>query len=71
MIGILGLFVFSVGIADMLKRDKDTDLSLLFTISFVSIIVFGTLTIVKFKYANDLDSESLYKDGMCFCSPIL
>lgn len=65
VIGILGLFVFSVGIADMLKRDKDTDLSLLFAISFVSIIVFGSLTIIKFKYANDLDSPSLYKDGVC------
>lgn len=65
VIGILGLFVFSVGIADMMKRDKDTDLSLLFTISFVSIIIFGTLTIIKFKYANDLDSPSLYKDGVC------
>mmetsp|Transcript_118 Transcript_118/g.282 ORF Transcript_118/g.282 Transcript_118/m.282 type:complete len:266 (-) Transcript_118:151-948(-) len=65
VIGILGLFVFSIGIVDVLKRDKDTDLGLLFSISFVSIIVFGTLTILKFKYANDLDSESLYKDGIC------
>ena len=64
VIGILGLFVFSIGIVDVLKRDKDTDLGLLFSISFVSIIVFGTLTILKFKYASDLDSESLYKDGM-------
>lgn len=65
VIGILGLFVFSVGIADMLERDKDTDLSLLFIISFISIIVFGSFTIIKFKYANDLDSPSLHKDGVC------
>lgn len=65
VIGILGILVFVIGIMDMLKRDKDTDLSLLFTISFVSILVFGTLTIMKFKYANDLDSLSLYKDGIC------
>ena len=65
VIGLLGLFVFSIGIVDMMKRDKDTDLSLLFTISFVSILVFGSLTIIKFKYANDLDSPSLYKDGIC------
>mmetsp|Transcript_18958 Transcript_18958/g.39963 ORF Transcript_18958/g.39963 Transcript_18958/m.39963 type:complete len:260 (+) Transcript_18958:229-1008(+) len=65
VIGLLGIFVFAIGILDMLKRDKDTDLSLLFMISFVSIIVFGTLTIVKFKYANDLNSPSLYKDGIC------
>lgn len=65
VIGLLGLYVFSIGILDTLKRDKDTDLSLLFTISFISIIVFGTLTIIKFKYATDLDSASLYKDGIC------
>lgn len=65
VIGLLGLFVFSIGIVDIMKRDKDTDLTLLFSISFVSIIVFGTLTIIKFKYANDLDSASLYKDGIC------
>ena len=65
VIGILGLFVFSIGIVDMMKRDRDTDLSLLFTISFVSVIVFGALTIVKFKYSNELDSPSLYKDGIC------
>ena len=65
VIGMLGIFVFTVGIVDMLNRDEDTDLSLLFTISFVSIIVFGSLTIMKFKYAQDLDSPSLYKDGIC------
>lgn len=65
VIGFLGLFVFSIGIWDLTKRDKDTDLSLLFTISFISIIVFGSLTMMKFKYANDLDSASLYKDGIC------
>lgn len=65
VIGILGLFVFSIGILDVTSDDEDTDLSLLFTISFVSILVFGSLTIIKFKYANDLDSLSLYKDGIC------
>ena len=49
----------------MLKREKDVDLRLLFIISFVSILVFGTLTIIKFNYANALDSQSLYKDGIC------
>lgn len=65
VIGVLGLFVFTIGLLDLFKRDKDTDLSLLFTISFVSILVFGTLTIIKFKYSDDLDSQSLYKDGIC------
>ncbi|KAL9179806.1 hypothetical protein ACHAXT_007776 [Thalassiosira profunda] len=65
VIGVLGIFVFAIGILDMMKRDKDTDLNLLFSIAFVSIVVFGTLTIIKFKYAKDLDSASLYKDGIC------
>mmetsp|Transcript_1551 Transcript_1551/g.2347 ORF Transcript_1551/g.2347 Transcript_1551/m.2347 type:complete len:273 (-) Transcript_1551:97-915(-) len=65
VIGLLGIFVFVIGITDMLKEDVDTDLSLLFAISFVSILVFGTLSIVKFKYSNDLNSPSLYKDGIC------
>ena len=65
VIGVLGIFVFGVGIADLMHRDEDTDLTLLFTISFLSIIVFGTLAIIKFKYANDLDSPSLRGDGIC------
>ena len=65
VIGLLGIFVFCVGLIDAFNKDHDKDLDLLFTISFVSILVFGSLTIIKFKYANDLDSKSLYKDGIC------
>lgn len=65
VIGLLGTFVFAIGVYDLLEKDKDQDLDLLFTISFVSIIVFGTLTIIKFQYAQQLDSASLYKDGIC------
>lgn len=65
VIGLLGTFVFAIGIFDLLDHDKDQDLDLLFIISFVSIIVFGSLTIIKFQYAQKLDSSSLYKDGIC------
>lgn len=65
VIGILGLFVFSIGVLDMTKDDKDTDLSLLFATSLASILVFGSLTLVKFKYASELASASLYKDAVC------
>ena len=65
VIGLLGAFVFAIGIIDLLGHDKDQDLDLLFTISFVSIIVFGSLTIIKFQYAQKLESSSLYKDGIC------
>jgi divalent metal cation (Fe/Co/Zn/Cd) transporter len=65
VIGVLGLFVFAIGICDLLDRDKDPNLDLLFGISFVSIVVFGSLTIIKFHYSQKLDSSSLYKDGIC------
>ena len=65
VIGILGLFIFCVAIFDFLDNDPEQDLALLFIISFVSIIVFGGLTVVKFKYATELDSPSLHKDGIC------
>ena len=65
VIGILGLFIFCVAIFDFLDNDDETDLMLLFIISFVSIVVFGGLTIVKFKYGRELDSPSLHKDGIC------
>jgi divalent metal cation (Fe/Co/Zn/Cd) transporter len=65
VIGILGLFIFCVAIFDFLQNDDEQDLALLFAISFVSIVVFGALTIIKFKYARELDSPSLYKDGIC------
>jgi hypothetical protein len=35
------------------------------SIAFSSILIFGTLAIFKFHYANKLDSSSLYKDGVC------
>lgn len=67
VIGILGAWVFSEGVFDLCDRDQDLDqdLDLLFTISFVSIIVFGALTIIKFQYSRKFDSASLYKDGIC------
>jgi hypothetical protein len=34
-------------------------------LSFVSILLFLTLTILKFRYAKALQSDSLYKDGIC------
>ena len=64
-IGLLGMFVFGIGVFDLIEQDKDQDLDLLFAISFASIIVFGSLTIIKFQYSRKLESESLYKDGIC------
>ena len=65
VIGVLGLFIFCVAIFDFLDNEREQDLGLLFMISMVSIIVFGGLTVIKFKYAKDLESPSLHKDGIC------
>ncbi len=65
IIGILGLFLICVGIADILVAEKDTNVEFLFLGSLVSIIFCGALAIIKFKYAADLDSQSMYKDGIC------
>ena len=65
VIAVLGVFVFAIGVYDLMETDEDTDLSLLLRVSFASIIVFGALTVIKFKYAKDLDSASLHKDGVC------
>ncbi|EJK47668.1 hypothetical protein THAOC_33596 [Thalassiosira oceanica] len=65
VIALLGVFVFAIGIYDLMEKDEDTDLVLLLRVSFASIIVFGVLTMIKFKYAKDLDSASLHKDGVC------
>ncbi|KAL7478491.1 hypothetical protein ACHAW6_004252 [Cyclotella cf. meneghiniana] len=65
VIGMLGLFVLCVAIYDFTQNDDEQDLALLFAISLASIVVFGILTVVKFKYARALDSPSLYKDGIC------
>lgn len=65
IIGILGIFILSVAIYDFCTQDKEQDMNLLFMVSFISILVFGSLSVIKFKYARDLNSPSLYKDGIC------
>jgi hypothetical protein len=61
----LGLFLICVGIVDILVAEADTDVDFLFIGSLISIIFCGALAIIKFKYAADLDSQSMYKDGIC------
>jgi hypothetical protein len=65
IIGILGLFLICVGIVDILVAEMDTAVEFLFLGSLLSIIFCGALAIIKFKYAADLDSQSMYKDGIC------
>lgn len=65
---ILGLGVTISAIEDMAKgneNEKRSHLWVLYYLSFLSVIVFGALTIVKFKFGNVLKSSSLRKDGVC------
>jgi len=63
---LLGLGVI-VAAADDLSNGAESarDLRIVLAISFVSIFIFGSLTLVKFRFANRLHSASLYKDGIC------
>jgi hypothetical protein len=63
---LLGIGVVAAA-ADDLAGGPETpyDLEIVLVIAFVSIFVFGGLTVIKLRYANMLSSASLYKDGIC------
>ena len=62
----LGISIFSAAINDFRRgQDEPYDRAAALIIAFFSIPVFLTLTLIKFRYANRLDSASLYKDGIC------
>lgn len=65
IIGILGLFLIIVGIVDILETEKETELDLLFNISFFSFFFCFVMAIIKLKYADALNSKSMHKDGIC------
>eukprot|EP00934_Nitzschia_sp_Nitz4_P002362 Nitzschia sp. Nitz4//scaffold13_size275219//40925//41728//NITZ4_000845-RA/size275219-processed-gene-0.128-mRNA-1//-1//CDS//3329535927//2362//frame0 len=63
---LLGLGVMASAGDDLATGPEgDSDLSYVAAVSFISIFVFGGLTLIKFRYANKLSSASLYKDGQC------
>jgi hypothetical protein len=64
---ILGIGVIIVAIDDFAKGEEELS-SLQNTVvgvAALSIIVFGTFVAFKFQYSAKLDSQSLYKDGVC------
>jgi divalent metal cation (Fe/Co/Zn/Cd) transporter len=66
ILGLLGLGILLTAIDDILKGAEDTEkLRLVLIVSFVSIFVFGLLTVIKFHYSGMLQSASLLKDGIC------
>jgi divalent metal cation (Fe/Co/Zn/Cd) transporter len=45
--------------------ETEHEMQLVMAIALFSVFVFGTLTIIKFRYSQVLESESLFKDGLC------
>lgn len=62
----LGFYVIVASIDDFAKgQEVAHDMQLVAGVSFLSILVFGMLSALKFRYSKVLDSSSLYKDGIC------
>lgn len=65
------LMVLGMGVIGTSSYDLATgpgmghDVNVVLVMAGVSIVVFGFLAVFKFRYANALGSESLYKDGVC------
>lgn len=63
---VLGIVVFLGAVVDYGQKEDDPEkLAAIASISFLSILMFGGLSMFKFQYANALESVSLYKDGLC------
>mmetsp|Transcript_55321 Transcript_55321/g.134363 ORF Transcript_55321/g.134363 Transcript_55321/m.134363 type:complete len:283 (+) Transcript_55321:240-1088(+) len=63
---LLGLGVVASSSYDLSNgAENDHEMKVVIAISFFSVFVFGSLTIFKFRYAKLLESESLFKDGLC------
>ena len=63
---LLGIGVFGAAVNDFRRGQEDADqYKKVIGLSFLSFIVFSVLSLFKFRYANALDSASLYKDGIC------
>lgn len=63
---LLGVGIIIAAIKDFKKGlDVSAHVPTLIGISFISIPIFGLLTIIKFHYATKLNSRALQKDGYC------
>ena len=63
---MLGIGVFGAALNDFRRGQEDVEqYKKIIGLSFLSCIVFGILSLIKFRYADALDSASLYKDGLC------
>lgn len=64
---ILGVLIILAGYADLKDGPKDADdgMDVIIIISFVSVLLYSVMTAYKLKYARVLNSEALFKDGLC------
>lgn len=65
---VLGFGSIIVAIHDFQKgreEEEDQYLWALYYLAFFSLLVFGGMAMFKFRYADELKSKSLYKDGIC------
>lgn len=66
VLAVLGIGIIVASIEDFVSgKEENENLQLLLGISLGSILVFGLLTVVKFRYSVILQSASLHKDGIC------
>jgi len=68
ILGILGFGSIIVSSEDFSKgyeEEDETQLWILYYLAFGSLLIFGALSMLKFRYADALNSPSLYKDGIC------
>jgi len=62
---ILGITVVSVAIVHLAENVHGDENGLLLGLSIPSVIIFGTMTVIKFRMANMLRSPSFTKDAIC------
>jgi hypothetical protein len=63
---LLGICILSASISDMRRGQEDlVHANTTLVLTFFSVLLLGTLTVIKFRYASKLDSSSMYKDGQC------
>lgn len=67
VIAMLGFSAILSAVNNLVDGDEVSvdDLWTLYYLSFVSLIIFGTLTLLKLRFAAKLKSPSLRKDGIC------
>jgi len=62
--GVIATSSYDIALGEAANTDA-RELDIIVSIAGTSVFVFGGLTIFKFHYASALESESLYKDGIC------